>query len=625
MRAGIFSGFWPINQITIKVFIVACKFSNLRLLKIWNFTSNDRVDYLMAVANKKTSFQRFIRSLNSVMAEYQVTADALIGAALSSWCKQSFKGLPRPGLPAPVILQQNPAVVDFVDFIKQLDLPEATYWFSSAYAHLIGDNNRKQLAMFFTPPSLTKRLLDDLEESGVDYTENSFCDPACGGAAFLTPIAMRMRNALLSKKNSPKKILFHAQRNLYGTDKDETLCKLSRHFLLMVFHKEITTSGVTPKFHISCADALHQPSSLARKVDVVVCNPPFRKMKSAEVDLYIDKYSEIVEGQPNLYALFMVLCINLLASSGRCALVTPTSFLSGQYFSKLRTYLISHTKLLGIGMVSDRSGIFIDVEQETALTLMQRHEGLSDRVVPICVVSRDGQYVNVGKCLLPSSESAWPIPRSESDIELLRLTSSSKFTIVDYGYRVRVGAFVWNRDRRPTYLSHKDVVNKKADSAVPLIWSSDIASGARLRFDGKPKFNKEPCFVDLGSRFHRSVVQNPSVILQRVTSNDQSRRLIATVVPSKLFETYGGFVGENHIVILEQVIETPALEPERLALLLKSSIIDRYFRCISGATNVSVFELKQLPLPDPVQLKKFLARGLEFEKAVQNAFAIGQS
>src|SRR5690606_23255185 len=102
--------------------------------KLWNFISNDRVHCSMVVANKKTSFQRFVRLLNNVMDEYQVAADALIGAALSSWCKQSFKGLPRSGLPAPVILQQNSAVVDFVDFIKRQDLPEATYWFSSAYA-----------------------------------------------------------------------------------------------------------------------------------------------------------------------------------------------------------------------------------------------------------------------------------------------------------------------------------------------------------------------------------------------------------------------------------------------------------------------------------------------------------
>ncbi|MFY0663215.1 MAG: N-6 DNA methylase [Natronospirillum sp.] len=575
----------------------------------------------MTAQNKKL-FQRLVRLLSHTLIERQVETEALIGAVLARWCKQSFKGLPRSGLPAPSVLQNDPAVVNFVDFIQSHDLLEAVYWLSSAYAQLVGYEMRKNLAMFFTPPSLTKRLLDDLEESGVDFSLNSFCDPACGGAAFLTPIAMRMQCSLKVKGASPTEIIKHAQKNLYGIDRDTTLCKLSRHFLLMVFYDEVIVSRLIPKFQIQCLDSLLQASPLEGKLDVVVCNPPFRKIKSEEVNIYINGYSEVIEGQPNLYTLFMVLCISLLAPQGKCALVTPTSFLSGQYFSKLRTYLISHVKFISIGMVSDRSGVFIDVEQETALTLMQRQE--SDCTVEgdtrVSVVSRNGEYVDVGICSLPNSGSVWPIPRSESDAELLRRAMKSKFTIVDYGYRARIGAFVWNRDQRPTYLSEKNVAKANAISAIPLLWSSDIASDGRLRFDGSSKLNNEPCFVDLGSKSHRSIVRHPSVILQRVTSNDQSRRLIAATVPNEILENYGGFVGENHTVILEQAVPEPVLAPAQLSLLLGLSVIDRCFRCISGATNVSIFELKQLPLPNPDKLKKFLSEGRDFEEATQSAF-----
>jgi hypothetical protein len=38
--------------------------------------------------------------------------------------------------------------------------------------------------------------------------------------------------------------------------------------------------------------------------------------------------------------------------------------------------------------------------------------------------------------------------------------------------------------------------------------------------------------------------------------------------------------------------------------------MDRYFRCISGATNVSAFELSQLKLPDPRLLKQYRAVAL---------------
>jgi hypothetical protein len=58
------------------------------------------------------------------------------------------------------------------------------------------------------------------------------------------------------------------------------------------------------------------------------------------------------------------------------------------------------------------------------------------------------------------------------------------------------------------------------------------------------------------------------------------------------------------------------LSPSQLAELLACPQIDRLFRCISGATNVSVFELNQLPLPDPSALKRRLSAGLSVAQAL---------
>ncbi|WP_103970558.1 HsdM family class I SAM-dependent methyltransferase [Billgrantia desiderata] len=570
---------------------------------------------------KKTSFQRLAHSLCKIAQDRQITPETVIGTALAGWCSKSFPGLPQSDLPVSVTLQHDPAVVAFVDFVMVNELQEATYWFSSLYAQLIGEKNRKKLAMFFTPPSLTKRLLDDLENSGVDFVNRSFCDPACGGAAFLTPIAMRMRDALHSKGATPEQVLQHVQAHLFGIDKNETLCKLSQHFLLMALHNEVVDAEMVPQFQVLWDDSLQQMPNLAGKLDVVVCNPPFRKMSADEVREYFDEFSDIIEAQPNLYALFIALCVKLLAPGGTCALVTPTSYLSGRYFSKLRTYLMTQARVLSIGMVSDRQGVFIDVEQETALTLARREDNrhMHLTVAEVSVVSRDGSYKDVGQCSLPNSGLVWPIPRTESDVLLLRRTSKSKIFLEDYGYAVRIGAFVWNRDTRPTYPSAKSAARAKGGTAIPLLWSSDIAADGSLRFDGLTCVNKEPRFVDFGSKLHRSVVRCPSVLLQRVTSNDQPRRLIAAAVPENIFDSYGGFVGENHTVILEQVVPEPVLPPAQLAKLLGTPTVDRYFRCISGATNVSAFELKQLRLPDPDRLKKYLAQGHDIAEAARRA------
>ena len=570
---------------------------------------------------KRTVFRRLVRNLGPLMHEHQVGPDALIGGVLARWCSESFPGLTESELPAPVVVRESTAARKFADFLTGEGFLDGSYWLSSAYALLAGETERKKLAMYFTPPSLTKRLLDDLELSGVGFESGTYCDPACGGAAFLAPIALRIRDALKARGRPPRQIIEHIRTHLLGFDKDETLCKLSRHFLVMALRDEVLATRLTPAFRVIQANSLLQSTHLHGTVDVVVCNPPFRKMSPAEAQMYGHDYADVIEAQPNIYGLFIGLCIKLLAPNGVCALVTPTSFLSGQYFSKVRTLLLAETSILSIGMVGDRKGVFIDVEQETALTIARRvsHPHARGTSTDVCVVSRHGDYVDVGQCALPNSGAAWPIPRSEFDVQLLRSAAYSSARIADYGYVVRIGSFVWNRDKRTVYPSAKCAAKSKGGTAVPLLWSSDVKADGILFFDGRPKSNKEPCFVNLGSKSHTSVVRRPSVLLQRVTSNDQSRRLIAAAVPKEIFDTYGGFVGENHTVILEQTTDTPALTPDLMAELLRAPATDRYFRCISGATNVSAFELNQLVLPSPALLLSGLASGMTMADATQRA------
>ena len=247
---------------------------------------------------------------------------------------------------------------------------DAAYWLSSAYAICAGDAHRRPLAMFFTPPSLTSRLLDDLSASGVRFDKGKFCDPACGGAAFLAPIALRMKEQLAARGVRPRKVLEHVASHIVGIDLDPTLCALSKHFLLMALREEVLAAkGWTPEFQVKPGDSLSCLAGSYGAFDVIVCNSPFRKMTAGEVNRYRLDFEEVIDGQPNLYGLFMALSVRLLKGTGVAALVTPTSFLSGLYFRKLRTFLMSNVDVLNIGMVSDRLGVFIDVEQETALTL----------------------------------------------------------------------------------------------------------------------------------------------------------------------------------------------------------------------------------------------------------------
>jgi adenine-specific DNA-methyltransferase len=121
--------------------------------------------------------------------------------------------------------------------------------------------------------------------------------------------------------------------------------------------------------------------------------------------------------------------------------------------------------------------------------------------------------------------------------------------------------------------------------------------------------------VDFDGSTHPAVKHQSGILLQRVTSSEQPRRLVGAVLSEAFVKEHGGYVGENHVVVLERRDPSVGIAPRQLLRLLETNAVDRYFRCISGSSNVSVFELAQLPLPDPVRLKSLIARGDSIESA----------
>lgn len=563
---------------------------------------------------------RRIRAMELLVGKGHASASSLALTVLYLWQRESFPGLLR-GAPRPDLhFARKPQVISFATWLAKRNFLEASFWLSSAYAAWVGDEMRVQRAMFFTPPKLSTRLIRNLVRNNASLTHHVWIDPASGGAAFLAPVAMRMAKELRKSGMKPKAILKHIESHLLGNDADPTLAQMSRQFLRMALCKEISEAKFEPRFEISVADALAGLERYRNKVDVVICNPPYRKMAAAEVSQHWTGYNDVIVGQPNLYGLFFKLVLQLLRQGGAAGLVTPTSFMSGRYFSRLRTYLLKNANTVQLDIVTKRDGIFAGAALETVITVLkkQKPKEVASCKTRVFVFDKACGFTSIGRCVLPNSGLAWPVPRDEGDTATIRAVNGTPFRLKDYGYRVRIGAFVWNRDQRETFRTARGTSRSRA--LFPLIWSSDIRQNGRLEFGRTQHKDESDMFVDMGQKDHSSVVRRPCVALQRVTSPEQPRRLVGAPVTRKLMQKYGGVVGENHVVFLEQLDSEPQLSPSQLAVVLRSDPIDRIFRCISGAVNVSVFELNQLPLPNPQVLARLLRKGMHVNDAVNEAF-----
>lgn len=294
---------------------------------------------------EKQAVQQYLRKLQPLARGKVEEAAHLTQAVLHLWQKQSYPILVKHSPQSAKELLENPLVVEFAAWLAGLDILTGAFWLSSAYAHWVGEGVRTERAMFFTPPELSSRLIDNLVAHGASLTRHVWMDPASGGAAFLALVALRMADTLRTNGKTSAETLKHIARHLIGNDIDICLTSMSKHFLCMALCKEISEAGFEPQFEVTTANALVGLKRHEGSVDVVICNPPYRKMPSSEVTGYREGYQDVIAGQPNLYALFFKLALSLLKPSGIAGLLTPTSYLSGQYFSPLRKYLRTYAEV----------------------------------------------------------------------------------------------------------------------------------------------------------------------------------------------------------------------------------------------------------------------------------------
>lgn len=564
----------------------------------------------------RTDFTKHLKSVDT-LKKSGASPSEIIQCTLAQWMLSSYPNLD--------VKTSNPALIgeakiaNFATWLSEFDLVTGAFWLSSAYAALLPKEKRKSSAMYFTPPRLTARLLDCVE-TRIAIESGPLIDPACGGGAFLAPAAIRIVEKLEAQGLRGEAILSHLESNVFGCEADEFLCWLSAAFLRMAVAKTIREAGREPVFNILHGDGLKLFHAREHDFQVVLCNPPYRKMTQAELEPYLGSYADVVKGQPNLYSLFIRRTTQLLRPGGVGAVLTPMSFLSGQSFIPVREMLIELGTVEQLDLIHDKDGIFLSAEQDTVITTWRSSlTKTNKKTTEVFCLEAQGKFEFAGTLRLIGETKPWPVPRHALDKELSCLFAGTQSTLGDYGYRVKTGVLVFHRDNRPRFVSREQATSPKA--LMPLIWSKNISPNGEFSLNRVSSSTTER-FVDMGELGAAGVVRKPAVVLQRVSSTEQPRRLVGAAVPTELQKEFGGVVGENHVCFLEQSADDCEVSPELLAQILRTRTVDRLFRCISGATNVSAYELKHLPLPNPKQLVAAVAQGLDIEAAVRHAYGL---
>jgi adenine-specific DNA-methyltransferase len=475
---------------------------------------------------------------------------------------------------------------------------DASYIIGRIYTALLPASYRSRHGIYFTPPSLTRRLMDLARASGVDLGTARVLDPACGGGAFLAPVTSAKLAEL--RDLAPSTVFDRIVSTVRGFELDPFSAWLSQVFLDAVTEPLCRESRKSLPVLVEVRDALKVRDE--GSYDLVIGNPPYGR-----VQLDSDQreyYERTLYGHANLYGLFTDLALRLARSGGVIAYVTPTSFLAGQYFKNLRRILAREAAPKFLEIISDREGVFDDVLQETLLAVYRRAEPPSaGRVRRIRIQPPGGLEVDeVGELELPEpTTDPWLIAREPRQMARVRAARRQTTRLADIGYRVSTGPLVWNR--------HKGQLRKEpGERRFPLLWAEAVTAAGSFRFRAAKK-NHEPYFEIRAGRDDWLLTRRPCVLLQRTTAKEQTRRLIAAELPAAFLDQHGAAVVENHLNMI-WASEDPLVAPAVIASLLNSAVLDDLFRCISGSVAVSAFELEALPLPAPGSLME-LASALE--------------
>ena len=526
-------------------------------------------------------------------------------------------------------LRKRPSKIEFIETPKiaewgrllglsaaKLDPVEAAYRIGVVYTALMPPEYRKRIGAHYTPPALCDELLDMATENGVDWSNARVLDPACGGGAFLSPIAQRMVADVELK--SELEVLEDIERRLEGYELDPFARWLSTVFLDVVLGDLCIRAGRRHRCRVKLCDSLEKVP-VRKGFDLVIGNPPYGRVQLAHH--LRGKFARSLFGHANLYGLFTDQALRLTREGGLIAYVSPTSFLSGEYFKSLRGLLANEAPPVSLGFITERKGVFDDVLQETLLAVYRRREQETAGSVRLVSPKKDGAIETsfTGPFTLPEDpKEPWMIPRTKKHGVLLRQIRAMPCRLSDIGYTVSTGPFVWNR--------HK--INLRAHQSkgtFPVVWAESVRAGGRFEFrssqrNHKPFFKPQPKEQWVVTDFN-------CVLLHRTTAIEQDRRLIAAELPNSFIKKFGAVVIENHLNMVKPIVSVPAVSPTTLTAILNSSVIDQLFRCINGSVAVSAFELKALPLPsmeDMEQIEQLIFSGAQedqLEDVLMRAFS----
>jgi adenine-specific DNA-methyltransferase len=468
------------------------------------------------------------------------------------------------------------------------------------YEHGTSESYRRQKSQFFTPIEIARFMVNLVTDIP---NECQLLDPGAGigilTAAFCERLAKlpspRHLTAYLFENDS--RLIPLLEKNLESCAK---VLNSTGHIFDYVIHEE--------DFVLASAPILNGQYTFDYKMrdvrfDIAIMNPPYYKERKDSI--HARSLAKIVHGQPNIYAFFMALAARLLKDNGEMVAITPRSFCNGLYFRNFRRWYFNQVFLDHIHVFESRKEAFrhSKVLQENIISKVRKGAQPSPKITITSSRGRNfadnsGQTSACVEHVIDDSYGNYVIriPETRNDRKIINLMESFSTRFTDVGLRISTGPVVLFRSTR--YLM-SDQCEKHS---VPLIQQHNIKP-----FEIRWPIHKNGKFISFKlceDSLRLLVPAKNYILLRRFSAKEEKRRLTAGCFFAAEY-LYSHIGIENHVNYIFHVDrDLSNNETFGIAAILNSNLFDRYFRIISGNTQVNATEIRTFRFPDLNILRK---------------------
>ncbi len=222
-----------------------------------------------------------------------------------------------------------------------------------SYAKSVNQEHKKTNGQFFTPVEIAG-LMGTFTENSSDIIR--ILDPGCGTAI----LTCALLEGLADKNKKLEKI----DLVVYETDSELIpYTKKSLDYLqewLKQQKIDFQYSLHTNDFILENADCLTDNGNLfsitTEPFDIIISNPPYFKLPIDDTRAIAAK--AVVNGHPNIYAIFMAISARLLKENGELIFITPRSYASGSYFKLFREYFFKIIEIDNVHLFVSRKDTY---------------------------------------------------------------------------------------------------------------------------------------------------------------------------------------------------------------------------------------------------------------------------